>query len=60
MESLDYNYFPAGPQPFQFLGYGADTGLLHAGGSNDVTGSSNVSEQTSLLEAFLTPCEEYG
>lgn len=52
MESLDYNYFPSGPQPYQHLGYAADAGLLHAGGSNDVTGYSNVSDQTYLGEDY--------
>ena len=44
MESLDYNYFPPGPQSYQYLGYGADAGLLHAGGTNDVTAQNSVSD----------------
>ena len=41
---MDYNYFaPHGPQPYQYLGYAADGGLLNAGVSNDVTGAVPVS-----------------
>ena len=28
MDTMDYSYFASAPQPYQYLGYGADAGLL--------------------------------
>jgi len=45
MESMDYNYFAStAPQPYQFLGFGSDAGLL-SGVSNDGSIPTPVSLQ---------------
>lgn len=43
MDSMNYNFFTAAAhQPYQYLGFGADAGLL-PGVSGDVPGSTPVS-----------------
>ena len=43
MESMDYNYFATtGPQQYQFLGYGADAGLLQQSVNNDAGVSGSI------------------
>ena len=41
MESMDYNYFASAPQPYQYMGFGADMGGLPQG-SNDGLGATPV------------------
>jgi AP-1-like transcription factor len=43
MESMDYNYFAStAPQPYHYLGFGADGGLL-PGVDGDASGPTPVS-----------------
>lgn len=52
---MDYNYFAnAGPQSYQYLGYGADAGLLHHGVSNDVVGPISSMENPLDNNNFLS------
>ncbi|KAK0771986.1 hypothetical protein LTS02_017237 [Friedmanniomyces endolithicus] len=44
MDTMDYSYFASAPQPYQYLGYGADAGLLTGSLENHLDTNAFLSE----------------
>ncbi|KXT15561.1 hypothetical protein AC579_6538 [Pseudocercospora musae] len=58
MESMDYNYFAAAPQPYQYMGFGADIGGLPHG-SSDRLGATPPSLEHVDAGAFTLASFDY-